>query len=379
MQRLLLLAFLLSPSLAMAQVKGIKLVHVDPTVLTFRQNTGQLVVGKDVAVTFPSMMVNGGVPHLFHFDGTPIVSLPFFSVNSAVFAGDHLYLATGAYGLNIVETKDWQTVHNMGGRGMNEIHRIAATPDGGTVFTMNCFPKPKLVIYDRDPKTGKLANTQVFQPDEAGVAEITKDLPPGENFTVEKAATRVPNFVSITNMAVSADGKFLFVTNHAVCVLVFGKDSKGWRLVDTVRDNIRGRHRYGLRLPKNVLPVGERVFVGGKKRLSEFTFDGEKLSFTKFWVDDSEPPGHEYETVPYLDDVQSLAASANGKFLFIAGGDDGGVTVCKIGDDLQLVGKVNDSPDGTLMLEVATAGNKLFAKTTNCQLLIYDLDATFTK
>jgi hypothetical protein len=74
-----------------------------------------------------------------------------------------------------------------------------------------------------------------------------------------------------------------------------------------------------------------------------------------------------------------MAATANGKYLFVAGEDDGGVTVLKIlKDDVELVGKVDTSP-GARALEVAVVGNKLFAKSTRSQLLIYDLDESFTK
>jgi hypothetical protein len=126
------------------------------------------------------------------------------------------------------------------------------------------------------------------------------------------------------------------------------------------------------------------VFVGGLGRLSWFTFDGEHLSIEKYWCDDGDTSGlpGQQNVVPYIDTVISLASSKNGKYLFVVGDDSGAFTVLKIGDDdLELVGNVNDSPPGTKMLEVQLSkdGSRLYAKTTKSQLLVYDLDATFTK
>lgn len=381
----LVLSMLIVPSLATAQVPGIKLVNKDaPLEKTEAITSGQIVVGKDLVATFTNE--TSGRPSLFGFDGSLHTSLPrMLACHSGVFAGEHLYLATGVFGLNALETKSWQTVQNISGPRMNGIGKLAATPEGKQVLTMHGWPLPTLTVYDRDAKTGKLTKSQVFQADDASLAEAKiaqEKSPPGAiDLTIDKKAVRVPNFSHVGNMEVSADGKFLFVVNYAMSVSVFDKDEQGWKYLCTLADNVDGRHRWGLQFCLSALPVGEHVFVGGIRRLAMLDFDGKKLtSKGKFWVDDSEPAGHQYETVPYLDMVLSLAASPNGKYLFVAAADDGGLTVLKIvKDDLELVGRINDSPAGSKMLEVHCQGNRLFAKTTNNPLLIYDLDETFTK
>lgn len=392
--RFLVLFVALLPGVALGQVKGIKLVYKDDALILQQQsNAGQLAVGKEVVASFPDMaakpntVVMGNVtanaavgrPTLFKFNGT-IVSVmdQVVAAHAAVFIDDYLYVATGGFGFNVL--KDGETIQNISGPRMNDIMRLAATPDGSQVLALHSFAPAALTVYDRDPKTGKLTKGQVFQSDEPSMAEAKRSYArmPDRIGKIEKGAVRVPNFGMAQDLKVSPDGKFAAVACYDASVVVFSRD-KQWKVADSVKDNVGGIHKYGVMMSNAVAASNDAVFVGGIKRLSWFTWDG-KLHFKTFYVDDSEPPGHEFETVPYLDHVSSLAVSENGKYLFVAANDDGAFTVLKIGDDdLELVGRVNDSPDDAKMVEVAVGGGKLFAKTTKSQLLIYDLDGTFTK
>jgi hypothetical protein len=235
--------------------------------------------------------------------------------------------------------------------------------------------------------TGKLTKAkQVFQADGNGILQWKKIYAErGWTLPIEKGAVQVKNWSDPTDMKVSADGNYLFFSLATMGVGVFGRDAAGWKVIETLIDNEGGVLKgYGLHSSRSVEASGKNVFVGGLGRLSWFTFNGKKLSIKKFYVDDSEPPGHTFENVvPYIDTVISLAASKNGKYLFVVGSDGGAFTVLKVGDDdLELVGQVNDSPAGAKMLEVQLSkkdGNRLYAKTTSSQLLVYDLDETFTK
>jgi hypothetical protein len=381
MKRILLLALLLAPSLATAQVKGIKLVSADasPQGAAVPQFSEVAVGEKHVAV-FPT--ARQGRINLFDLDGKLQKQLFDPPVNrSAVWCDEHLYAASGLQGLNVLD-KDGVVIQNIGGPRMNEIFKLAASPDGKTIFVLH-HQIATLTFYDRDPKTGKLTrDKQVLQTDNGGIIPWKKLYEGrGLKLPIEKGAVQVKNWPDPSDMKVSADGNFLFFPLLTMGVGVFGKDANGWKVVETLIDNQGGiLQGFGLHLSRSVEPVGKNVFVGGLKRLSWFTFDGKKMSIKKYWVDDSDPAGHDH-VLPFIDTVVSLASSKNGEYLFLVGDEDGAFTVLKIGDDLELVGKVNDSPPGAKMLEVQMSkdGNRLYAKTTSSQLLVYDLDATFTK
>jgi WD40 repeat protein len=378
----MLLALLLVPSLAAGQVPGVKLVHKDATASPRAQNiqAGRIFVGAKTVGIAPQSTF--GRMNFYNFDGTPDMQmLEPRLVGAAVLVDEDVYAATSMFGLNVV--RGGEVIQNISGPRMNEVVKVAVTPDGKTVVMLQGL-LATLSFWDRDPKTGKITKTgQVFQPDDEGIANIRGSYERrGKPVPVEKGAVRLPHFGDPYDMRVSEDGKFIFfVVNSQACV-VFGRDGKRWKQVATLRDALDGFHKYGMSINLSLAQHDENVFVGGIRRLTWLTFDGKKLAFKKFWVDDSEPPGHEYETVPYLDQVTGLAVSKNGKYLFLAGGDDGEVTVLKIGkDDLELVGKTKGAPADDVLIEVELSrdGKHLFANSRKCLLMIYDLDATFTK
>lgn len=380
MKRLLLLILLFTPSLALAEVKGIKFVHKHPAALDPLRvpQWSEIWVGEKYVAVGGSRLNR---INLFDLDGTLVREFDQpFGVASAVWCGDQLYATSANKGLVMLDEDG--SVESVGDVG--EVDKVTATPDGKTVFAMNC-KFPTLWVLDRDPKTGKLTKTgQVFQADDAALAQFFEIYRRrGIPVPLVKGAERLAKFSTPSDMKVSADGKSLFVSVSEQGVVSFGKDAKGWKLLEALQDNQGGAHTLGLHGSMTVEPVGDNLFVGGVTRLSWFKVDGEKLSHKKFWADDLDKSGGgRYAVLPFIDLVISLEASKNGKYLFVCGQDDGGFTVCKIGDDdLELVGKVNDSPAGTKMLEVALSqdGKRLYAKTNNCQLLAYDLDETFTK
>jgi WD40 repeat protein len=372
----------LLPVVAAGQVPGVELVYKDATVLAQPQpvQAGQIVVGDKLVGIFHAQ--NQGRLTFYHFDGSPDAPIldPAF-VRCAVAVDQDLYMGTSAYGFNVL--RDGAVIQNISGPRMNEVDKLAVTPDGRTIVMLQALV-PTLSFWDRDPKTGKITKTgQVFQADDAGLVNIKGSYERrGKPVPIEKGAVRVADWGDPYDMRISADGNLIFFPVISQACAVFSRDGKGWKHLATLRDALDGFHKYGMSINMSLAQHGEDVFVGGIKRLAWLKFDGKKLTSKRFFVDDSEPPGHEYETVPYFDQVTGLTISKNGKYLFSAGGDvGGGITVLKIGkDDLELVGKTKESP-GDVMIEVELSrdGKHLFANSRSCLLMIYDLDATFTK
>jgi hypothetical protein len=201
-----------------------------------------------------------------------------------------------------------------------------------------------------------------------------------EPIVIDKSAVRVPKFDGLSWMA--TDGKRLFVAcSYSNSVVLFAKAAQGWQYVQSVTERI-GRVKNGLMMCQSVALRNGDVFVGGITRLHRLRLVGEELEVGDWWVDDAESLAGPERVLPFFENAHSFAISKNGKYLFVGSTERPGMTVCKIGETgVEEIGTLHDSPPGAKALDVALSpdGTKLFSKTTTCHLLIYDLDATFTK
>lgn len=372
MNRLLLLSLLFLPSLAAAQVEGVSLVFKhDVSVTQQSPSVGQLSAGHELVAVYPDQ-TNKRL-ELFGFDGTRVPAPEVVSVNSVAFAGKHLYVGD-ADGIEVFD-RAGQKVQSLTGERLDEMF-LTAAPDGKTIFGMNGHAPGSITIYARDDQTGKLTQTQVFQTDEAGLALARASK---RKLIIDKLAIRVPKFDGLSCMA--TDGKRLFVAcSYSNSIVVFAKSSKGWQHLQSVTEYI-GREKNGLMMCRSVAFHDGDVFVGGIKRLNRLRIVGEELEPIDWWVDDVDRIVRPDHVLPCLENAHSLAISKNGKYLFIGSTERPGVTVFKIGDILEEMGTLKDSPAGAKALDVAVSpdGTKLFSKTTTCHLLIYDLDSRFTE
>jgi hypothetical protein len=380
MNRLMLLALLLAPSFAPAQVTGVMLAHQDKTLLTRQGPTaGQIAVGKDVIAVYPDSSDNR--PNLFKFDGSPIRSLR-FDAHAATFAGKELCIAN-INGMHVLEPQDSREVDLLEDARLNSTAQLVATANGDTVFARTLGAVQTIEILKRDD-TGKFKLLQTIAPDEDVLAPLRARYAKAgraDLVVAPQGATRVPAMATIYYLAVTPDGTHLFAATSN-SLLVFDKHGKQWRHAQTLAATDRGRLLNGLMRPTCIVLGSEGdVFVGGMKRLSRLNFDGKTITSRKWWIDDTENPAFGANVLPFLEHVFSLALSANGKFLFVASKDGAGIAVMDVSDDDEkLFGFVPDPAGGTpLDVVLSPDGKKLFAKTTKCQLLVYDLDATFTK
>jgi len=152
--RLLVLAFLLVPSIATAQVKGVSLVYKhDPPSAPQSVRPG-LSVGKDVVAVYPDIDKNW-CPQLLTFSGRPIPTLETNASNSVAFADEHLYVAD-TDGVHVLDKagKKVQTLKQQA-----ELTYLTATPDGTTIFAVHHHAPASIIVYARDGKTGKLTQT----------------------------------------------------------------------------------------------------------------------------------------------------------------------------------------------------------------------------
>jgi len=146
MNRLMLLALLLLPSLAAAQVEGISLTFKHDAAVTRQSpNVGQLSVGQDVLAIHPDETFRR--LELFKFDGTRVSAPEVASVNTVAFAGKHLYVGD-ADGIAVFDQEGHKVQTLTGGR-LNEMY-LYATPDGKTVFGMNSHAPASITVYSRD-------------------------------------------------------------------------------------------------------------------------------------------------------------------------------------------------------------------------------------
>lgn len=372
--RLLVLAFLLVPSIVAAQVKGVSLVYKhDPPAAPQSVRPG-LSVGKDVVAVYPDIDKNW-CPQLLTFSGR-LLSIPETNAtNSMAFAGEHLYVAD-TDGVHVFDKGGKKKIQTL--KQQAELTYLTATPDGTTIFAVHHHAPASIIVYARDGKTGKLTQTQIFQTDDAGLTLARASGLP-KPIVVDPAAVRVPKFDGAAGTF--TDGKRLIVAcTYSNSVVVFAKTSKGWQHVQSLEEDKTGLNPNGLAMCQAVtMSASGDVFVGGMTRLCWLRLAGETLEPVKWWTDDSEPGVTPEVSQEFVKDVRSVAASKNGKYLFVASTDAEGVTVYKVGETLEPVGTLKDSVAGSKTFDVAVVDDKLFAKTSDCQLLIYDLNATFTK
>lgn len=367
--RLLVFSFLLVPSIAAAQVEGVSLAYKHDPPATPQSVRPGLTVGTDVVAVFPDVDKNFGLS-LLAFDGQALPAPDANVPNSVVFAREHLYVAdTGGVQVFRKSGENVQTLRQKG-----DLTYLTVTPDGGTIFAIRSHAPATITIYARDGKTGRLTQSQVFQTDDDGLALAKASRLP---ITIDPAAVRVPRFDGASGTF--TDGKRLLVAcAYSNSVALFVKTARGWQHIESLVEN-KMEPRNGLAMCQAVAMNSDGdVFVGGMNRLCRFRLAGEKLKSVRWWTDDSESGATPEVALEFVNDVRSLAFSKNGKYLFAASTDAEGVTVYKVGNSLEFVGVLKDSP-GSKTFDVAVVDDKLFAKTSTCQLLIYDLDSRFNK
>lgn len=375
--RLLILTLLLAPSMAAAEIEGISLVFKHDALAPLKEAMPGLSVGSHIVAVYPDVNTNWGL-QCFQFDGTKMPAPQTSAAHSVAFAGEHLYVGNDA-GIEVFD-KDGRKIQSLP-QGMHRAH-LAATPDGRTIFaTQNPAPS-SLVVFARDETTGKLTQKQLFQTDDDGL-RLAKVVKRGGPISIDPAAIRVPLFVGAGKKC--TDEKRLFVAcNYSHSLAVFVRTGKGWEHIQSLAGSVGGKVTNGMMMCQSVAASAQGdVFVGGVKSLSWLRLRGERLELVKSWWDDSDAAAVKPDSVlPFLENVQTLALSKNGKFLFLGSPDAAGIVVCKLVDDsLAFLGMLKDSPAGAKTLDVALSqdGKKLFAKTTTCHLLIYDLDESFTE
>jgi DNA-binding beta-propeller fold protein YncE len=373
--RLLVLTFLLLPSMATAQIEGIALAFKHDVPVPPDLARPGLSIGDSIVAVYPDVNANWGL-QCFRFDGTKASSLQTSATHSVAFAGEHLYVGNEA-GIEVFD-KDGKKIQSLP-QGMNRSY-LAATPDGSTVFATQNHAPASLAVFERDRTTGKLTQAQLFQTDDTGLT-LAKATKPGVPIPIDRSAVRLPLFDGPAGMF--TDGNRFFVACHySHSIVMFAKSAGRWTHLLSLEETKTGPIRNGI-VGCQAVTANEQgdVFVGGRQRLCWLRLSGENLDSKQWWTDDSEAGATPEVSWPCVGDVRALAFSKNGEYLFVASTDVEGVSVFEVGTALKLIGTLKDSPAGAKTWNVAVShdGKKLFAKTSACSLVIYDLSEKFTR
>ncbi len=378
MIRVVILLVLL-PAIAGAEAPGVKLLYHDAAKLR-RDQTPQdeFVVGTDRILVLPGG--GGAQAQVFNLNGERQATLPGVVSTSGCFVGDHLYLAMGIKGLRTLSTKDWSEVDALR-LPTHDYGRMAATPDGRSLFVLTRDAPATLTIYDRDPNSGKLTKSQVFQPDENGLTAFrhAQKAFPNLRLELDQQAIRLPLFETPTDIVVSPDGERAFIASMAGSVTMLTRADKTWRNTHVRHQDPQTGDIYGVAHAMSLALHDTRLFVGGVRMLGLLDCTDGKLRKDTWWVDDTEAIEME-PAFPFIDNLVSLAFSKNGRFLFLVSSQSDAIQICRTsGRELEPFATIKEPVGGSKMLQVAVSddGTRLFARSQQSQLLVYELDGRF--
>jgi len=339
-----------------------------------------------------STQARSSEPRIYTYDGELRKELPYNVIWNAEFIDDRLYLVSALDGVICLGTDDWRELTRLRMKQPKRITFSARSTDGKQIVLARRWVPDAIEFYDRNAETGDLTRTELFQPvDEllAEAREMAGDLP-GSQFDVDPEAVRLPHLRGIAGMTFNGERNDSFFVYCKRALFAFSYKNGKWQHVDTVWDQNGKVIQNGLMgLAHCVTARENQIFVGATNCLAWYSFDGRELRKVQWWVDDS--AGFQNQPrFPFLDRVFALAISANGRYLFLGAGpteenpnaDLSSIHVLEIGTrDLKPVGSIDAGGAGSHVVNVKLSpdGKHLCAQTTDCQLLIYDLDERFWK
>ena len=271
-------------------------------------------------------------------DGRHVYAAGYRSDAVAVFTRDS---TTGK--LHFVETRKSGIDHVEGLRG---VVSVVVSPDGKFVYT-GAYWDEAVVVFSRDPMTGKLSSVEIQKNEVGGVDGLN----------------------GIRSLAISPDGKHVYVTTYRDrAVVVFSRDETTGKLlfVQLVKKGIEGVDGLDGAASAVVSQDGMHLYATGSIESAVAVFNRDRATGKLALV---EAQRNGVAGVEGLGGANSVTISADGKHVYVAGFSDSAVAA--FGRD-EMTGKLTfletqkdgvggvDGLDGTSSIVTSPDGKKVY-------------------